>query len=239
MRRVALVVGLGESMAGRIRAKGLPEERVAVVPDGAAQPSGPQDPGVVAELRREAGFVALHAGNLGVAGPWETLAGAARLLDGGARIVFVGDGCRAADSRTMGLEILPFRPLEELPSVMAAGDLQVVALRPGMEGLVVPSKLYTALAHGRPVLAVVPAVSEVAGIVRRWGCGVVADPADPHDVAAKVAWCRDRPEALRAMADRAAEAGRHYERGACLRHLVGLIESTGHVAAREGVPAAA
>jgi glycosyltransferase involved in cell wall biosynthesis len=141
----------------------------------------------------------------------------------------------------MGLCILPFRPVDQLPSVMAAGDVQVVTLRPGLEGLVVPSKLYTALAHGRPVLAAVPEASEVAAIVRRWGCGVVADPGDPGDVARKLAWCREHPEELQGMADRARAAGRHYERRACLARLVEVIESAGRdaVAIEEDVSAAA
>jgi colanic acid biosynthesis glycosyl transferase WcaI len=240
-RRAAVVVCLGDSMAARVREKGVPDERVVVVPDGAPEPSGLPEPTVVAELGDGARFVALHAGNLGVAGAWETLAEASRLLDEGTRLVFVGEGCRATDSWAMGLCILPFRPVDQLPSVMAAGDVQVVTLRPGLEGLVVPSKLYTALAHGRPVLAAVPEASDVAAIVRRWGCGVVADPGDPGDVARKLAWCREHPEELQGMADRARAAGRHYERRACLARLVDVIESAGRdaVAIEEDVSAAA
>jgi colanic acid biosynthesis glycosyl transferase WcaI len=240
-RRAAVVVCLGDAMRVRVTEKGVPEERVVVVPDGAPEPSGLPDPAVVAELGDGARFVAVHAGNLGVAGAWETLAMASRLLDEGTRLVFVGEGCRATDTWAMDLHILPFRPVDELPSVMAAGDVQVVTLRPGMEGLVVPSKVYTALAHGRPVLAVVPEGSEVSAIVRRWRCGVVADPGDPWDVARKLAWCREHPEELLRMADRARAAGRSYERRACLARLVQVIESAAAkvAALEEGVSAAA
>jgi colanic acid biosynthesis glycosyl transferase WcaI len=228
-------------MATRVREKGVPPERVVVVPDGAPRPSGRPDPEVVAELRGDAPFVAVHAGNLGLAGAWETLASASERLGSGARLLFVGDGCRATDRWALGVHILPFRPAEQLSSVMAAGDVQVVALRTGMEGLVVPSKLFTALAHGRPVLAVVPEASEAAEIVRWWRCGVVADPADPEGVAAKLVWCRDHPEALAAMAWRAGAAGRHFERRRCLARLVQVIESTAanRAPVEEGVSAAA
>jgi hypothetical protein len=94
-----------------------------------------------------------------------------------------------------------------------------------MSGFIVPSKLYTALAYGRPILAVVPEESQVAAIVRRWGCGVVADPEDPADVADKLIDVLAQPEQLAQMASRAREAGRHFERPAVLRPIVSRAET--------------
>jgi colanic acid biosynthesis glycosyl transferase WcaI len=222
--RAELIVCLGPRMADRVVAKGVAAERVKVVPDGAARPIGLPDPHVVAEVRRGAEFVALHAGNVGVAGAWETLAAAQRLLPETIQFVLVGEGCRADDSRSLGLPIEPFRPPEQLPSVMEAGDVQVVTLRPGLEGFVVPSKVYTALAHSRPILAVVPELSDVGDLVRRWGCGVIADPDDPYDVAAKAQWCADNRGAVRSMADRAGAAGEHFDRSACAARFVAAVE---------------
>jgi glycosyltransferase involved in cell wall biosynthesis len=224
LRQAQLVVCLSPRMADRVVAKGVADDRVIVVPDGAARPSGHPDPRVVAELRSGADFVALHAGNLGVAGAWETLGRAQRLVPEGIRFALVGEGCRADDSRRLGLRIRPFRPAQELPSVMEAGDVQIVTLRRGLEGLVVPSKVYTALAHGRPILAVVPEESDVADLLLTWGCGVIADPDDPADVAAKARWCAEHRDAVGAMGDRAAEAGRHFRRAACLARFVAAVE---------------
>ncbi len=52
---------------------------------------------------------------------------------------------------------LPFRPFEQVPHVMMAGDVHIVTVKRGLEGVVVPSKLYSILAAGRPVLAVAAA----------------------------------------------------------------------------------
>jgi colanic acid biosynthesis glycosyl transferase WcaI len=225
LRRASLVICLSEAMAARVRGKGVARERIAVVPDGGPPPTGDAESRVVEELRGDASFVALHAGNLGGVGAWDTLVAAAHLLDSEERLVFVGDGAKAQDLSTRGLRVLPYRPADQLASVMAAGDLQIVTLRPGMEGLVFPSKLYTILAYGRPVLAVVPKRSEVADLVRRWRCGMVVDPGDARDLAHKLRWAHRHPEALSAMTERAREAGRRYERRRCFTDLVQLVEA--------------
>lgn len=224
LRRCTRVVCPGQAMADRVRGKGVPADRVTVLRTGAWPPSGQPERQVVARLRAGAPFVAVHAGNLGGAGPWDTLLAATRLLDGDARLLFVGDGIHAQRLRDAGASVAGFRPRHQIPSVMAAGDLQVVAQRADMAGLVVPSKLYTALAHGRPVLAVVPARSEVASIVREHGCGVVADPADPAAIAAAIRAARSDPAHLAALADGAAAAGRALDRGRLLDRFVALVE---------------
>jgi hypothetical protein len=225
LARCHLVVCVGETMAEHVLARGVAPGRVAVVPDGAWPPLGAPDPVVVSELRGDADFVVAHAGNIGGAGAWETLASAAQMLRGETEFLFVGNGSSASQIRDAGLRVVPFRPSSEIPSVMAAGDLQVVSVRDRMEGAVVPSKLYTALAHGRPILAVVPPGSDVAGVVREWGCGLVAAPDCPEEVAAQVRWAREHPDALAKMAGAAAEAGRHFERGRPAVRVAGLVRA--------------
>lgn len=222
--RSSLVVCLGETMAKRVQAKGVPSERIIVAPLGAATPRGSVDNAVVEDLRADSPFLCVHAGNLGGAGAWETLAQASKLLADGSKFLFIGEGFNSELIRRSGIQLLPFRKESELASVMAAGDLQVVTLRSGMEGLIVPSKLYTVLAHGRPVLAVAPVESEVSQIVRQWGCGLVADPSDPGDVASKIKWARENPRELAEMSKRALKAARHYTREENLEQLAHLIE---------------
>lgn len=224
LRRSSLVVCLGETMAKRLQAKGVPGERIVVAPLGAPTASGSVDAALVEDLRSGSKFLCVHAGNLGGAGAWETLAQASKLLADDTKFLFIGEGFNSGLIRRSGIQLLPFRTESELASVMAAGDLQVVTLRPGMEGLSVPSKLYTVLAHGRPVLAVAPNESEVSQIVRQWGCGLVADPSDPGDVASKINWARENPNGLAEMSKRALKTARHYTREGNLEQLARLIE---------------
>ena len=235
LRRAARVIVLGEDMRDRIIAKGVDPARVVIVRDGAAIPESvpTRDDPVAQEIRCGFPFVVLHAGNLGFYGAWETLIRAARLLENdGVGFVFVGEGAarpqiEASAGGSPVVRFLPFRPPQQVPCVLAAGDLHVVTVRRGLEGVVVPSKLYGILAAGRPVLAVAPEGSDVVRIVRRAGCGVAADPDDPAAVAEAVrALCRD-PERVADMGKRAREIAPSYDRVRQLQLFLQVIEEVG------------
>ena len=232
LRRAARVRVLGEDVRERIIAKGVEAERVVIIRDGTRIPESlpAANHPVVQEIRSGFRFVILHAGNIGFSGAWETLLQAARLLENeGVGFVFVGDGARrpqieAAATGCRAIRFLPFRPPEEVPYVLAAGDLQVITLRHGLEGVVVPSKMYPVLAAGRPVLAVTPLGSEVARIVARHECGLIANPDDPAAVAAAIREARNDPAQLIAMGQRAREVAREFEVTGQLRLFRQLVE---------------
>lgn len=225
LRRASLIVCLSDAMRDRVQTKGVLPERLAVVANGSADPIGELDEHVVREIRGDRDFVVLHAGNIGTMGAWETIISAAMEVDERAGFVFVGDGARAHRVKAAGLPVIPFKPLSQFPSVMAAGDMQLVTQRPGTEDLVVPSKLYSVLSHGRPVFAVAPPRSEASRVIAEWSCGLWADPSDPDDVRAKIEWARLHPEELRDMATNALAASQHFERAQCMRRFVSLATS--------------
>jgi colanic acid biosynthesis glycosyl transferase WcaI len=107
-----------------------------------------------------------------------------------------------------------------------AGDIHVVTVKRGLEGVVVPSKLYSILAAGRPVLAVATKESDAARIVTEDGCGVAADPDDPVAVASAIQDLRSDPARLAEMGRRAQESARKYARVNELQHLVEIMEDT-------------
>src|SRR6202042_992500 len=122
------------------------------------------------------------------------------------------------------VRFLPFRPPAEIPMVMAAGDVHIICVRRGLEGVVVPSKLYSVLAAGRPVLAVASEESDVVRMVRGARCGLTADPDDPASVAAALRKMRDDPRELTAMGVRAREAAKNYARVNELKRFVEAME---------------
>ncbi|HVB32808.1 MAG TPA: glycosyltransferase family 4 protein [Patescibacteria group bacterium] len=232
LRQAARVIVLGEDMRDRIAAKGVDPSRIAIVRDGAVlgEPAAVNGHPSAAAIRGGFEFVALHAGNIGFAGAWETLAKAARQMENeGTGIVFVGQGAwrdRLANmtAGSRAVRMLPFRPPEEVPYVMAAADVHIVTVRRGLEGVVVPSKLYGILAAGKPVLAVAPPSSDVVRIVTCAGCGLAADPDDPAEVVAALRALRAKPELLPEMGRRAREKAREFERGRQLERLLDVVE---------------
>jgi len=117
----------------------------------------------------------------------------------------MAEGCRA-------IRFLPFRPAGEIPLVLSSGDMHVVTVKRGLEGVVVPSKLYPTLAAGRPVLGVAPEESDVVRIIRRTGCGIAANPDDPNSVAEAIRNVLHDTEQLQTMARRAREISFSYDR---------------------------
>src|SRR5271156_1412459 len=131
LKQATRVIVLGDDMRDRILAKGVSPENVVVVRDGSSPP-GPMPDGndpIVEEIRQGFPFVALHAGNLGFYGAWDTLLKAAEMLrNENFGVVFVGDGANRAALETSAksspnVRFLPFFPFEQVPHVMMAGDV--------------------------------------------------------------------------------------------------------------------
>jgi glycosyltransferase involved in cell wall biosynthesis len=240
LRHATRVIVLGDDMRERILKKGVEPSRVDVVRDGAQLPESLAEPShpIAQEIRGEFQFVAIHAGNLGFYGAWDTLLRAMKILEGDeavAGLVFVGEGANrdrlrrtAKDSRNV--RFVRFRPAAEIPYVMAAGDVHIVTVKRGLEGVVVPSKLFSILAAGRPVLAVAPDECDAVRIVREAQCGLTADPDDPATVAAALRELSSDRARLAEMGRRAREMARKYARVDELKRFVGVVEE----AARNG-----
>ncbi|MGC2801144.1 MAG: glycosyltransferase family 4 protein, partial [Candidatus Acidiferrum sp.] len=194
LRRATRVIVLGEDMRGRIVAKGVNPAGVEIVRDGTdiLPPDGPQptmDEDVIGAIRGDSKFVLLHAGNLGFYGAWETLIAAVEKLEAdGVSLVFVGEGAQRGYVETLAkgaknVRFLPFFPTSKIPSVLAAPDAHVITVKRGLEGVVVPSKMYGILAAGKPIITVAPEETDAAWLGAKFGFAVSADPDSPDKVA--------------------------------------------------------
>jgi glycosyltransferase involved in cell wall biosynthesis len=235
LRRATRVIVLGNDMRARIISKGVDPERIAVVRDGAeilfdGAPGPALDPEVISAIRSGAHFVVLHAGNLGFYGAWDTLLAAAReLSQEGVRFVFVGDGAQrrrleAAASALSNVTFLPFFPSGKTPSVLAAADAHIVTIKHGLEGVVVPSKLYSILAAGRPIIAVAPEESDAAWLAVQRGVGISTDPGKPEELVAAIRALARDPKRLNLMAAAARTIAPDYDKVGEARKFVQVIE---------------
>lgn len=153
--------------------------------------------------------VVMYAGNLGLSQPLELMVAAARAHRDRDDVVFVVNGSGSArpglDAAAAGLDnlvLVDFQPPERLSEVLASADVHVIALRRGLAALSVPSKLFSIMAAGRPVVASADPGTEIPRLVEAAGCGVVCDPEDPDGFAAAVESLIDDPGRRRAMGER-------------------------------------
>jgi len=216
--RAAKVTVLSEGMRQNLEDKGVKNTKIAVIPNWA-------DLDAVVPMAKNNGFrtmhgldgrfVAMFAGNIGFISVLDTVLDAARIVKDRSDIQFliVGEGnAKAALVKKANELVLPnvrFMPTQAaavLPEMLAAADVSLVTLDRRLGQLNVPSKTYNIMASGRPVLASVPADSEIARLVKEATCGVTVPPEDPPVLAEAIVKMQDDPNKL----ERLGKNGRRY-----------------------------
>lgn len=219
-RAAARVSGISQGMIEAFRRKGVPEGKLVLFPNGVEVPAEESLPGRGRFRARhgiaKGAFLAVYAGNLGVKQGLEVLLEVAPLVaDRGVEIVICGDGARRSaleeGIRARGLRnlrLLPLQPEGAYGEMLMDADVCLITQQAGAGASFFPSKLLATLAHGRPVLAVADAESELSRALRVGGFGRAVPPGDAMAVA----------EALGTMASdrgvlkRWGEAGRAFVR---------------------------
>ena len=190
-RRSAAVTVLSEDLRQNLAAKlaGHRPERVEVIPnfvDTVRIAPGERDNGYRSEFGLGDRTVVMYAGNLGYSQSVDLVLDAARAMADDPDVVFVVNGGGSARSalleRAEGLDNVVWvgmQPKERLSEVLAAADVHTVLLKAGLARSSVPSKTYSILASGRPVIASVDPGTEVDRVVREADAGTVVPPEDP------------------------------------------------------------
>jgi hypothetical protein len=131
--------------------------------------------------------VLMYSGNLSPVHPITTCLDAAVALRDEPRLmfVFVGGGLGrkvieryVTEHQLRNVRIVSYQPLSQLRVSLAAADLHLVSMGAAMVGIVHPSKIYSAMAVGRPVFALGPRDSHVGDLVERHRIGWRVDHDD-------------------------------------------------------------
>ena len=209
------VVVLGRCMREYLgQAYDLPENKVEVIPIG-SDPNeilpAPHDTRFRA-LHGVHGFVVLYSGNFGRYHDFDTVLDAAKALKAEAgtqkdiQFVLVGNGAqkehiarRIAAEKIGNVRLFDFVSKGDYADLMASADVSLVTLEPGMEGLCVPSKFYSILASGRPVIAAVAPRSEVARVIDEAQCGVHLIQGDANRLAGILTHLAEHPSEVEGM----------------------------------------
>jgi glycosyltransferase involved in cell wall biosynthesis len=167
---------------------GVPESKVAVIPNWAvleSLPSRPKDNPWSRRMGLHDKFVFLYSGTLGMKHNPELLLELARThrTNPGARVVVVSEGIGSDWLKKEGagldnLVLLPYQDFADLPDMLASGDVLVSVLEEDAGVFSVPSKVLSYLCAGRAILLAVPEVNLAARIVREHEAGLTVPPAD-------------------------------------------------------------
>jgi colanic acid biosynthesis glycosyl transferase WcaI len=209
-RRAAAVTVLSDDLRRNVVAKAGDQRRdtVHVIPNFV-------DTDVISPLprmtryRAELGIgdepVVLYAGNVGFSQALDLLVEAARRLPG-VTFLINGDGAARPElERAAGdapnVRFAGYQPASRLAEVLATGDVHVVPLRAGLGDVSVPSKTYSSLAAGRPVVASIDLDSEIPRLLADSGAGIAVAPGDAAGLVAALRAMLDEPARAAAMGD--------------------------------------
>ena len=199
LRSARCNVVIGAAMAERLRALGVPCERVKTIHnwcDGSEVcPQVLDGHRLRASWNLKNRFVVLYSGNMGYAHEFGTILDAAECLAERTDIVFlfIGAGVQrafieqeVARRRLTNVQLKPYQPREALGQSLTVANVHLVSLLPQLEGLIVPSKFYAIAAAGRPVLFIGAPDGELARLIDEVDCGCQVAPGAGEALAKRI-----------------------------------------------------
>jgi len=237
-RQAAGVVVISDGFKENLLRKGVPAQKIHVVPNW-ADPDfirpGQKDNPFRRGLNVGDRFTLIYSGNLSHNSDVEPLIEAARLLkDEPFAFVIVGDGVRKAnlmrkaqEKRLNNVYFLPFQPLEVYPQVLTAADMNLVTLNIQATMASVPSKVFKMMASGRPILAITGKGNEVHRLVTKAGCGVCVPPDDPIGLVDALRYAASHREDLEQMGTNGRRhLEEHFTRHKCIFQIEEILKRT-------------
>lgn len=127
----------------------------------------------------------LYSGNMGLSHDFDTIIEGARRLYEYRDIHFmlVGGGPRWNQVQDLATEldnvtVLPYQPEETLSCFLSAGEVAIVTLAKGFEGISMPSKTYYNMAAGSAILGISHPPNDLQMVISEYECGLNVEPGD-------------------------------------------------------------
>lgn len=194
------IIVISESMKSNLVGKGVDEKKISVVCNWVdtqiEKPIDRADNALIRELSIPSyGFTVVYAGNIGYAQSVDIVVEAAKLLgsEEGIGFLIFGNGAEADKVKEMAelysldnVLFYPLQPYERVSEVYSLGDACLVCCKPGTGASAVPSKTWSIMACGRPVLASFDSGTLIESVLLEEGCGLFSEAGDAVSLAANV-----------------------------------------------------
>lgn len=207
------IIVISEDFKKNIMAKGVPEKKIEVIynwVDGETVfPVADNENELLHELGiSKDRFTVVYAGNLGLAQNIDIIIDAAvRLPD--IQFIIFGTGGKEDALRNKirqlnltNVRMFPLQSKERISEVYSIGDACVVSCNPGLGGSAMPSKTWTIMSCGRPVVANFDE-GDLKNILESNACGVFSTAGDTEAFVATIKCLAEAPEVCRRMGNNA------------------------------------
>jgi len=230
-QHAASVVVISDGFKENLLKKGVPAEKIQVVPNWADPDSitpGPKNNSFRQRLNVGNRFTLIYSGNLSYNSNVDPVIDAAEILQNEPfAFVIVGEGARkpelerkAKRKRLKNIQFLPFQPLEDYPLVLRAADIHLVTINTQAAMASVPSKIFKIMASGKPILAITVNGNEVHRLITQAQCGLCVPPDNPEALVEALRYAathRDEIEQMGINARRYLEE--HFSRSNCVAQI--------------------
>lgn len=191
IRNADMNVAIGEIMQQRLRNLGVAAEKISIIQNWADGSRIIPVDNNANRFRASWGlqdkFVVGYSGNMGRSHDFDTIIDAMKRLESSAEIffLFIGGGAgkqylQAAFDKfdLRNYKFMPYQEQHDLSESLSVADVHLVSLKPELEGLIVPSKIYGIAAAARPVVFIGSGDGEVARFIQHCNCGYSIDQGD-------------------------------------------------------------
>ena len=235
------IIVISDSMKDSLIKRGVPEEKIAVVhnwvDEAVIHPVEKADNTLMRELQiPDDLFTVVYAGNLGYAQAVNVILDAAELLreDDRIRFVIFGNGAveheidrRIQEGHLHNVRRYPLQPYERVSEVYSAGDACIVSCKEGTGSFAMPSKTWSIMGCGRPVLASFDRNTLLEAIVTEQNCGLFSEAGSGASLAENIRKLAEDPHGCREKGRNArAYIEENLARNKCTQKIVTLIEET-------------
>jgi len=190
--RADSIVALGKKMESRIQDKAsIDSSKIEIIHNWADEDNVFPVPDDQNWFLNEHGlrdkFVVQYSGHIGVGHDFSAIISAMKKLRDIDDLVFliIGEGPKKEELEDAkkkhnlnNVKFLPYQDKGDLAYSLSAADVSLATLKHGLEGLMVPSKIYGMLASGRPAIFLGSEESELARIIDKGDCGYTMPATD-------------------------------------------------------------
>ncbi len=196
-----IIIVISEDFKKNIIEKGVPEEKIVVVPNWAdvsgVYPVDRKDNILIRKYGLDPEkFYITYSGNIGYTQNMDLLIDVAKELKTelpNLSFLIIGDGAdkervqeRVKIEKIDNVIMLPFQPYEDIAHVFSLGDVGLIISKPGVGNNSVPSKTWSIMAAKKPILISFDVDSELCRLIEQAGCGYQVDAGDKVGLLAKI-----------------------------------------------------
>lgn len=212
-KRAECVVALSEEMKKfLVNNRAVSEEKVVVIPNW-FKPIESEYVVVenekLKEIKQSGDMIVSYFGNMGICQDMDTILSAiSERRTPKVKFLFAGHGNKldnlksvVAEKKYSNVYIFDFLHGDDFKYALSISDCFIVSLEEGLSGLCVPSKTYSYMAEGKPIVAIIEKETDIAKDLLGGNAGFVCKNGDGHGVAEHIQTLYENKELREIMSE--------------------------------------